>query len=89
MVIREIQPDIIVCVATNLLLIEHQQKSVSCQFWETYSIASYGSGWRKDVVNECLEFGIIAGLFLSVVSKQVWMFALLGIQVDPPLVPVD
>ena len=53
-----------------------------------YSIAIYGSGWRKDV-NECLEFGIIAGLFLSVVSKQVWMFALLGIQVDSPSVLVD
>ena len=54
-----------------------------------YSIAIYGSGWRKDVVKECLEFGIIAGLFLSVVSKQVWMFALLGIQVDTPSVLVD
>ena len=29
---------------------------VSWQFFETYGIISYGSGWRKDVVNQCLEF---------------------------------
>ena len=30
--------------------------SVSRQFFETYGVISYGSGWRKDVVNQCLEF---------------------------------
>ena len=30
---------------------------VSRQFFETYGVVSYGSGWRKDVVNLCLEFG--------------------------------
>ena len=25
---------------------------------ETYSLTSYGNGWRKDVVNRSLEFGI-------------------------------
>ena len=27
------------------------------QFSETCGVISYGSGWRKDVVNQCLEFG--------------------------------
>ena len=29
---------------------------VSWQFFETYGIINYGSGWRRDVVNQCLEF---------------------------------
>ena len=31
--------------------------SVSWQFFETYGVISYGNGWSKDVVNQCLEFG--------------------------------
>ena len=31
--------------------------SVEKQFFETYGVINYGSGWRKDVVNQCLEFG--------------------------------
>ena len=27
------------------------------QFFETYCIITYGSSWRKDVVNNCLQFG--------------------------------
>ena len=23
----------------------------------TYGVINYGGGWRKDVVNQCLEFG--------------------------------
>ena len=44
---------------TNLLLFEHQQKKkllVSWQFSGPYGVTKYGSGWRKDVVNQCLEF---------------------------------
>ena len=46
---------------TNLLLFEHQQQQqknmlVSWQFSGTYGVTKYGSGWRKDVVNQCLEF---------------------------------
>ena len=26
--------------------------------FETYGVISYGSGWRKDVVNQCLEFDV-------------------------------
>ena len=29
----------------------------SWQFFEAYDVLDYGSGWRKDVVNQCLEFG--------------------------------
>ena len=28
-----------------------------CVCVQTYGVISYGSGWRKDVVNQCLEFG--------------------------------
>ena len=47
-------PDIIwaVCVLTNLLLFEHQQKM------EAYGVTSYGSSWKKDVTNWCLQFGL-------------------------------
>ena len=31
---------------------------VNWQFFETYGVINYGSGWRKDVVNERLEFGL-------------------------------
>ena len=30
----------------------------SWQFSRTCGIISYGSGWRKDAVNQCLEFGL-------------------------------
>ena len=36
---------------TNLLLFEHQQKTAA-----PYGVTKYGSGRRKDVVNQCLEF---------------------------------
>ena len=44
---------------TNLPLFEHQQKKllVSWQFSGPYGVTKYGSGWRKDVVNQRLEFG--------------------------------
>ena len=29
----------------------------NCQFFKTYGVTSYGSGRRKDVVNQCMEFG--------------------------------
>ena len=44
---------------TNLLLFEHQQKKnplVSWQFSGPYGVTEYSSGWRKDVVNQSLEF---------------------------------
>ena len=43
---------------TNVLLFEHNNKKllVSWQFSGTYGVTKYGSGWRKDVVNQRLEF---------------------------------
>ena len=35
---------------------------VSWQFLETYGVINYGSGWRKDVVNQRLEFGLDSDL---------------------------
>ena len=45
---------------TNLLPFKHHGKTVfiSWQFFETYGIINYGDGWRKDVVNQCLECAI-------------------------------
>ena len=40
----------------NLLPSKHQWKTVR----ETYGITSYGSGWRKDVVNQLLEVAVTA-----------------------------
>ena len=43
---------------TSLLLFEHNKKLlVSWQFSGPYGVTKYGSGWRKDVVNQCLECG--------------------------------
>ena len=45
---------------TNLLLFEHQHTQkllISWQFSGPYGVTKYGSGWRKDVVNQRLEFG--------------------------------
>ena len=39
------------CLSTNKKLL------VSWQISGPYGITKYGSGWRKDVVNQCLEFG--------------------------------
>ena len=36
-----------------------QASSKNCslaEFFETYGVISYGRGWRKDVVNQCLEY---------------------------------
>ena len=42
---------------TNLLLFEHHEKLlVSWQFSGPYGVTKYSSGWRKDVVHQCLEF---------------------------------
>ena len=56
-------PDIILIVcykptAIGVLKIikkKYIDKSVSCQFLEAHCVINYGSGWRKDVVNQCLE----------------------------------
>ena len=51
--------DLLELSVTNILPFEHHQKKlfVSREFLETHSVINYGSGWRKDVVNPCLEFG--------------------------------
>ena len=36
----------------------NQKLSVSWQFFDTYGVINYGRGWRRDVVNQCLELGI-------------------------------
>ena len=38
------------CLSTNEKIL------VSWQFSGPYGVTKYGSGWRKDVVNQCLEF---------------------------------
>ena len=33
--------------------------SISWQFFKTCGVINYGSGWRKDVIDHCLEFALI------------------------------
>ena len=40
------------CLSTNKKLL------VSWQFSGPYGVIKYGSGWRKDVLNQCLEFEV-------------------------------
>ena len=39
-------------------LIANEKLSVSLQLFQTYGVISYGSVWRKDAVNKCLECGL-------------------------------
>ena len=48
--------NIIWVTVTNLPSFEHPQKIPLTDFSKTYGVINYGSGWRKDVVDQCLEF---------------------------------
>ena len=55
-VIKE-TPDIIIGISvTDLLPSVHQRKN--CSSADSVSVMLYSSGWKKDVVNQCLEFGL-------------------------------
>ena len=43
---------------------------VSCQFFETSCVINYGSGWRKDVVNQRLELHPDVCLLIKGVFKE-------------------
>ena len=47
--------DTIWVVCNKLTAIWAPKCQLSWQFSETYGVTSYGSGWRKDVVKQCLE----------------------------------
>ena len=56
---------------TNLLLFEHQQKTVPyLQFSGPCGVTKYGSGRRKDVVNRCLEFACSAEHNRALTSRR-------------------
>lgn len=44
---------------TNVAPFQHYRKFVYVCIWETHGVTNYGKGWRKDVVNLCLEFRCI------------------------------
>ena len=56
--------------AATLLLLTilstNEKLSVDSSVSETCSVTSYSSGWSKDAVNQCLEFGAEMGVVLSV-----------------------
>ena len=39
-----------------LFFLRRKKKNVSRQFFQTYGVIYYGSGWKKHVVNRCSEF---------------------------------
>ena len=41
---------------TNEKLSTNEKLLVNWQFSGPYGVTKYGSGWRKDVVNQCVEF---------------------------------
>ena len=43
----------------NVVPFQHYGKLVYVCLWETHGVTSYGEGWRKAVVNLCLEFRCI------------------------------
>ena len=58
---------------------------VSWQFSETYGIINYGSGWRKDVVNQHLEFESSAHRVTSKSSTQLFLPWPVNTALDTPL----
>ena len=45
-----------ICWVQNVYHLSTNKVFISWQFFKTYGITHYGSGWRKDVINQCLEF---------------------------------
>ena len=43
-------------VCYKLYKLTAEKLLVSWQFFETYGVINCGSGWRNDIVNQCLEF---------------------------------
>ena len=69
---------------TNLLLFEHQKNKnktqqqkllVSWQFSGPYDVIKYGSGWRKDVVNQCLESDLRSVKFRACALASILIWA--------------
>ena len=56
------------------------KNSVSWHISETYGITSYGNGWRKDVINYCLELEFCAALPFQTVPVAVVATPLLECQ---------
>ena len=101
-VIKE-TPDIISVLCHKILLFEHQRKTVRwLTVFRDYGVISYGSGLRKDVVNQCLEFARPAGMkhkgaCLPIFSEVLVTLALrdtvverhaAGVVVTSPTIPV-
>ena len=60
--------DLFELFVTNLSGLSNNEKLlVIWQFSGPYGVTKYVSGWRKDVVNQCLEFGWVAVLFVHCV----------------------
>ena len=47
-------------------LITNENLFVSWRFFETYGRINYGSVWRKDVANQCLQFGLSVNIMLII-----------------------
>ena len=57
----------------SIYLSTNEKLSGSWQFFEAFDVIDCGSGWRKDVVNQCLEFGLAASRYKS---TQYWHFSI-------------
>ena len=59
----------VVCNKLNYYCLSTKKKLlVSWQFSGPYGVTKYGSGWRKDVVNQCLEFQVRTWLSSSKIT---------------------
>ena len=67
----------------------NEKLSVSCQFFQTCGVINYGSGWRKDAVNRCLELVWRLALrplhITSQTSRRLWVF--IGLVTTEPYAP--
>ena len=52
----------VVCYELTAIWAPSKKMLVSWQISGPYGITKYASGWRKDVVNQCLEFGLLSPL---------------------------
>ena len=63
--------NLICLLQTYYLLSANEKLSVSWQFSETCGVISYSNGWRKGVVNQCLELALFHNYYTRGAGRNV------------------
>ena len=57
-----------ICLLQTYCYSRTHKKCQLTQFSETNDVTSYGSGWRKDVINQCMgfAFNVVLGVYMTI-----------------------